>query len=262
MTRIPQPSETTMLRKGIVGAEFATVMMNRLYQADGTVPGFIYCGAYSAGGFNMNGFGPARELARRGYPVISGDCGDTPTGWGRTDGPGVWGKDASMTLLDSYKTYLQGTLGAKTGKIGILYGSHGCALAYNWARANPTAVYCIAGAIGTCDVEDIRANNRNSFQASIEAAYTNNATWQAARATHNPVEYVSSLSIPQLDYYSTDDAVADNGSHADHDAFKTAAGANMTQRSLGAIGHNTGGLLTPGTTDTVAFCDWVVATLT
>lgn len=238
----------------VTASEWCYYMKNRNYRADGTVPGFIWCSGYGYGAFGILGAGFAMELARRGYPVVAGDFGDTPTRPGKTDGPGVWGSDAAIAKLTLYKTFLQGALGAKAGKIGLLYGSHGCALAYSWAKANPTLVYCLAGGIGACDVEDIRANNRNSYQASIETAYTNNAGWQAARATHNPVEVAASLSIPQLDYYSTDDPICVPSTHA---ALLAAAGANMTQRSLGAVGHAFTGL-GPLRTDTnvSAFADW------
>ncbi len=261
---MPIPAVGTMIvnlpLSSVVASEYAYVLKNRSYRADGSAMGFIYCAGKGAGGFGIVGAGFCYELARRGYPVICGDLGDIPTGWGKNDGAGVWGNDASLTKLASYKTYLQGTLGAKSGKIGLLYGSHGCAAAYGYAKAHPTEIQLIAGAIGTCDVEDIRANNRNSFQAGIESAYTNNATWQTARPTHNPVEVASSLSIPQLDYYSTDDPICVASTHA---ALLTAAGANMTQRSLGAVGHAITGLEPPQGTSTqvTAFCDWVEANI-
>lgn len=245
----------------VVASENAVVFKSRNYLADGTRPGFIFCAALSAGSYNIVGSGPAYELARRGYPVICGDLGDVPTAFAKGDGPGIWGNAQAVTKMGTLKTFLQGTLGAKAGKIGLIYGSHGCAAAYSYAAANPNNVSCIAGVIGTCDVEDIRANNRGSgsgFQASIETAYTNNAGWQAARSTHNPVEIAASLAIPQLDYYSTDDPWCVPSTHA---ALATAAGSNMTQRSLGAVGHTVVGLGPPGgqvATDKVtAFVDWV-----
>lgn len=247
----------------VVANEFCYLWTNRNYRPDGSVPGFIYCSAYSGGAPYSYGSGFVKELARRGYPVLCGDFGDTPTAPLKTDGPGVWGNDASQTKLATYKAFLQNAnnIGAKAGKIGLLYGSHGCALAYNYTLANPTQVSLLAGGIGTCDVEDIRANNRgggSGLQASIEAAYTNNATWQTARPTHNPVEFASTLAIPQLDYYSTDDPISTPATHA---ALLAASGTNLTQRSLGAIGHSFSGLGLRSDPLTIAFCDWVEAHL-
>lgn len=256
------------LPKGlIVAGEYAYLLKRRGYKPDGTKTLVVYCPGKSAGGANIVGFGPAYEMARRGHPVICGDYGDTPTQAGKTDGPGVWGNDAAQTKLAAHVAWAQDTakLGAKAGKVCVFYGSHGCALAYAYAAAHPTQVQLIAGAIGTADVEDIRANNRGTgsgYQASIEAAYTNNAGWQAARATHNPVEVAAGLTIPQLDFYSTTDPICVPDTHA---ALATAAGSYMTQVSLGALGHGYTGALNPPTggaaTAVAAFCDWVEAHL-
>lgn len=261
---IPQGSDTivTMLPKGmIIAGEFAYSLQNRNYRGDGSVIGVIYCSAYSAGAPYVLGMGPCLELARRGYPVVCGDCGDTPSKPLATDGPGSWGTDANQAKMTLYKNYLQGPMGAKAGKIIVVYGSHGGSLAYAWSYANQSSVACIAGAIGTVDVEDIRANNlggSGGFQASIESRYGSNTIWQTARPTHNPVELVSSLTaIPQLDYYSTTDPICLPASHA---LLLTNAGGALTQRSLGAIGHTTNGL-GGRSTQTTDFCDWVEAQL-
>lgn len=257
MTQLRDPWLTHLPKGLVVASEFGMVLTNARYQPNGTRMGFIYCAGKSVGAWGIIGMGPAFELARRGYPVLCGDLGDTPTAVGKSDAPGVWGNAAAVTKLSTHKTFLQGTWGAKAGKIGLLYGSHGCAAAYAWAAANPTLVQMIAGVIGTCDIEDIRANNRNSFQASIETAYTDNATWQTLRATHNPVEVAASLAaVPQLDYYSTDDPICVASTHA---ALLAAAGSNMTQVSLGAVGHALTGLEAPWGTHTEqvgAFADW------
>lgn len=246
----------------VVANETVFLFKSRWYKPDASKMLFVYCAGKSAGAGNIVGSGFCYESARRGYPVICGDYGDTPTQVGKVDGAGIWGNDAAVAKVMTHVAWAQDAtkLGAKTGKFGLLYGSHGMALAYAVAAAYPTQVQLIAGAIGTADVEDIRANNRNGYQASIEAAYTNNAGWQAARATHNPVEVAASLSIPQLDYYSTDDPICVASTHA---ALAAAAGSNMTQRSLGAVGHSFIGVGPPGgtvATDKVAaFADWCEA---
>lgn len=260
MGRIQQSGvDSKWLKDTVQAGEYLMVLTNSRYRADGSVPGVIYCPALGAGAYNVTGWGPAYELARRGYPVICGDMSCVPSKPGLGDGAHPWGNDLSKTRLDAHKTFLQGVLGAKAGKIGLMYGSGGCPLAYAWAFAHPTDVYCIGGAIGVCNLEDVRANNRGGsggYQVSIEAAYTNNAGWQAARATHNPVE-IAGLAIPQLDYFSTNDPYADDGVHSGHDALAVAAGAQMTQRSLGAISHSTGPLLDSRSAESVAFCDWM-----
>lgn len=262
MTPIPAPDHwgANLPLGTVIPGENCFILNNRNYRADGTVPGFVYCGAYSAGAWNLTFAGFALELARRGYPVIAGDCGDTPSAVGRTDGPGCWGTDANQLKLDAYRAYLQGTMGARVGKIGLLYGSHGCALAYNWAKAHPNDAFCIAGAIGTCDLEDIRANNRGGgggFQASIESRYGGNDAWQSARPTHNPVEFAATLNVPQLDYFASDDPIC---MASTHEAL-AAGNPYLTQVEMGAVGHLFTGLFPRTATHVDAFADWVEAQL-
>lgn len=223
-----------------VAGESAWVFTNRNWRGDGTVPGIIYCAGKAAGAYNIIGAGFAQELAKRGYPVICGDLGDIPSQVGKLDGPGVWGCDAALTKMETLRTFLINVMGAKPGKIAVLGGSHGCAAAYAYARNYAANVSCVATVIGTADVEHIRANNIMSYQASIEGApaYGSNANWQAARATHNPVEvapWLAANGIPMLDYYAPDDPVCVLSTHQ---ALKTAGGAMLTQVSLGNVGHS------------------------
>lgn len=259
----PQPGESILYAKGTattgpVNGEWYSIMANRYWRGDGTVPGFIYCPAFQAGGFNMAGWGPARLLAQRGYIGICGDFGCTPTTMKGVNGAFKWGNDAAQALFDTYKGYLQTRLGAKAGPIILLGGSGGANLAYNWSFMNQTDVLCIATAIGSVDIEDIRVNIGGAYPASLYAAYPpDNTSWQAARPTHNPVQVAAAISaagIPQLDYYSTDDPLCRPVTHA---ALLTAAGSMLTQRSLGAIGHSTGPLLSAYSQETIDFCDWI-----
>lgn len=249
--------------KGPVNGEWFGIMANRSWRADGTVPGFIYCPAYQAGGFNIAGWGPARQMARRGYVVLCGDFGCTPTTMKGTNGAHKWGNDAAQAKFDTYKAYLHSVLGAKTGKIGVMGGSGGATLAYSWSYAHQADVFCVATGIGSVDIEDIRVNDYGDmgYDTSLYLAYGDNTAWQAARPTHNPVEVAGALAdagVPQLDYYSTDDPLCVPATHA---ALASAAGGLLTQRSLGAIGHTTGPLLSAYSDETVAFADWVEDTL-
>lgn len=98
--------------------------------------------------------------------------------------------------------------GARTDGVCLLGFSHGATNLLNWARINTSLVTSIALVCPAVDVEDVRANNRSGFQAVIEAAWTNNATWQAARPTRNPVEFASTIaSIPIKIWYGGADTI-------------------------------------------------------
>jgi pimeloyl-ACP methyl ester carboxylesterase len=189
-------------------------------------------------------FPPAIELAARGYLVLGIDAG----------GLTAWGTDTAIAAVSDGRTYLQAN-GAASGEIVLLGSSMGSMTALNWLRANPTLVACAALALPIPDVEAVRANNRGSLQAGIEAAYTDNAGWQTARPTHNPTEYVAALvtaAVPIRLDYSTSDTI---GLPAETEAFASALGSIATLDSMGAVGHSFASL------SGIDVADWVEAQL-
>lgn len=183
-----------------------------------------------------------RAIAERGTAVIAGDNGATSsTRWGNSD---------SDTSVDALRSYAGTAFGATTTTVAALGTSMGAATILNWARTHLSSVTRIALVVPAVDIEDIRANNRQSAQASIETAYTNNATWQATRSTRNPVEYAAELAaIPIRIWHSTDDPVCVPSTIT---AFAAAHG-NTTVSSLGAVGHDGTSL------DEHAMADWLTA---
>lgn len=119
-----------------------------------------------------------------------------------------WASDAAIAKVALAKTYLQGTLGAKSGKI-ILFGtSMGGALAMAYARANPTLVQALVLFLPVSDVQDIVTNNRGGLASSVNAAYSGGYSDGTYGATHNPTLFASSLAgIPVQTFYATDDAI-------------------------------------------------------
>lgn len=161
------------------------------------------------------------------FPVLYADLG----------GPYTFGNAASQARLSDARTYM-GALGFTTDQIILAGGSMGGALACNWARANPTLVRALLLFIPVVNIEDVRANNRNGLQANIEAAYTDNATWQTLRPTYNPVEYAASLaSIPTRVWFSTNDDVCLPAQAA---AFIKDSVSPAV--SLGPVGHDVAGI--------------------
>lgn len=151
-----------------------------------------------------------------------------------------WGNDTSISRVGSARTYLISE-GAPSDKIILVGASMGAVAVCNWARQNPTLVQSLILFIPAVDVEDLRANNRDGVQASIETAYTNNAGWQAARTTHNPIEYAAAdLAGKGFDikvYYSSNDPVC---LPVLVESFIALVGAES--HNLGAVGHDVTGL--------------------
>lgn len=219
----------TQYGSGFVANESHVDMFSRFYRADGTTIGVL--AGHGAGGLSNvwlagSVFPLVKPIADR-YPVVAGDFG----------GAYSWGNDTAIDAVASGKTRLQGALGAKAGKV-LLYGiSMGGAVVLNWARQHlddVAGILLIKPAVG---IEDIRANNRDGLAAGIEAAYGGNAGWQAAKPTHNPVQYAAELDgIPIHIWYAEDDETTIPGRVL---AFAADAGDSCVVTSLG-----------PGTTHT------------
>ncbi len=110
----------------------------------------------------------------------------------------------------------------------------GAAAALNWTKANPTLVQALALVIPAVDLQDIHANNRNGYAASIATAWGGGAPADA----NNPADNAASFtSFPILIAYSTSDPIC---TQASVEAFGTAVGAEMV--NLGAVGHASTGL--------------------
>lgn len=126
-------------------------------------------------------------VAAAGYPVLGVTTGDT------------WGNDSAMTKIDAAKTYLQGTVGAKAGAIGLIGGSMGGANMLNWAKRNLASTACAVGLVPVSDITDMHTNNRGGLTTNINAAY---GTWSEATygAARNPVTFAAAGDLAGLDY--------------------------------------------------------------
>lgn len=200
---------------------------NRLHSRNGQRVGVLVLHGSGGTASLVDAHPAAIEMARRGYLVLGIDAGGLTT----------WGNDTCLAAIGDGKTYLQNTLGAKTGKIALIGNSMGSAAALSWLRANAASVYCAALSLPIPNVEAVRAGNRGGLQAEIETAYVNNAGWQAARATRNPVDFVNDLvaaNVPIRLDYSLNDGI---GLPAETTSFASSLGALATLDNYGSVGH-------------------------
>lgn len=196
--------------------------------------GMIACHGATAGGdvFLDAAFrDPLAYYADQIGPVIAADLG----------GASAWGNDTSIAAMSDAKTYLQGTLGAKSGTVMIWGGSMGALTALNWARANASSVAAVALAIPILDLDDVYQNNKGSYRAAIGTAYgVTHPTAIPNLATHSPVAYPDDITFPVRIYASSNDSIASTTSACQ--TWATAVGANCTVVDLGAVGHAATGL--------------------
>lgn len=153
-------------------------------------------------------------------------------------GGDTWGNDATVGsggLVDQALA-LCGAMGAKVdGGIWLYAGSMGAATATNWATRNKSKVAAMAliqPAVNLVKIHDVVAGGA----ASIEAAYGGLAGWNAAKATHDPMQFASGMTgVPTKVWYSTGDATIDP---VDPPAYASLAGAAV-QIMPGAPPHGT-----------------------
>lgn len=139
-----------------------------------------------------------RAIAEAGYPILA-----------TRQASDNWANDAGIAKVTLAKTYLQGTLGAKSGKVFLVAASMGGALAMAYARANPTLVQGILLMLPVSDLQDMVTNNRGGFASSVNAAYSGGYSNGTYGATHNPTTFAASLAgIPVWCGYATDDPIA------------------------------------------------------
>lgn len=204
-----------------VASEGDTLWLPRGYQKDGSIRGVVYChgaGELSATPLNAGG-GKTNEAALLNaigsvYPMVSVDSGVWAQG-GITDS-NSWGNTNAQTRVGQAITWLQaaGGGGAKTGKV-ILFGiSMGHAVSMNYAQANSANVQAILAVLPVNDLDDIRDNNRGSYQSSISTAWGTGAWISAGNpalpAAANPAKTTNQTNlgaIPQRLYYASDDAI-------------------------------------------------------
>lgn len=168
-------------------AEGHLALLPKTWKGDGTVRGIIYCHgaiqteAQMIDATNYPGLvSIMRAIADAGFPVL-----------GIYAGGDQWGNATGKARVTDGVTYLQGTLGAKAGKVALIGGSMGGLTILNWAKDNLASVACAVGIVPVSDVSDMVTNNRGSLAASINTAYS---TWNEATmgATYNPHTYAAS----------------------------------------------------------------------
>ncbi len=209
---------TSLGKSNIVTNEGDFTMLPKMYRPNGTVRGHIYVhGAGELADAPLNQ-GPMQDLAKL-YPTIGMDLGQTAVTPNGTDG---WSNNIVLSRISSGMTYLQGTLGAKTGKIFLSGVSMGAGGALCWAAHNKSLVAAVFVAIPAIGLTDIYTNNRGSLQYSITQAYGGTYSPTATDATYTPSSIQASrdvwymgvnnpsmfAGIPIIMWYGTADTIA------------------------------------------------------
>lgn len=185
-------------------AEGSLAMLPKLWAGDGTVVGVLVMHGATQTEMQMidsTNYESLRAILAAvvvsGHPVL-----------GIYAGGDTWGNATAQARMTDGVTYLQGTLGAKAGKVILIGGSMGGLACQNWAKANPNLVQCMVGMVPVSDVSDIVTYNRGGLAASVNTAYS---TWNEGTmgATYNPHTYAATglTGIPYKAWYALSDSI-------------------------------------------------------
>lgn len=163
---------TRLHRYSVVSASDNSVAyLPRDWKGDGTKTGVVFqCGL--ANGATNSAYDTAQgqplmeALCARGFPVVMTDLGAGVSG-----GSPQWGNSNAITRYGNIRTYLQGTLGAKSGPIVAAGFSMGGLGSLNFAAANPSQVAAIAGFCAVTNLQTYRAAQTIGGASGLDLAY-------------------------------------------------------------------------------------------
>lgn len=214
-------------------AEGSLLMLPKRWLGDGTVRGVLFMHGATNTETQMidnTNYPSLRAIlaavAQAGYPVL-----------GVYAGGDQWGNATAQARMDDAKTYLQGTVGAKTGSVVLIGGSMGGLACQNWAKAHAATTACIVGLVPVSDLNDIKTANRGGLAASVNTAYGGSYVEATYGATYNPHTYAATglAGIPYKAWYGASDTIVLPATVTD---VCTAAGASATAVSVTG-GHDT-----------------------
>ncbi len=126
---------TTASSARVSAGELDSILVPTHWKKDGSLPGIIACHGAGATGqspvnVTLSGSYRLHRLLGKYYPIIATDLG----------GPQTWGNPTAQARVATCKTYLQTTMGAKTGPVILVGISMGNLTALNYARNNLSSV--------------------------------------------------------------------------------------------------------------------------
>ena len=133
------------------------------------------------------------------FPGVAGDNGGTHT----------WGNDVSIARLGGYLQRLNGRADTN-GDYALIGDSMGGLISLVYAAQATVKPKAIVMVIPVINPEDIRANNRAGYAASINAAYGgfyNEATLGATKNPHTMRAAAKLAGIPMLIFYGLTDTL-------------------------------------------------------
>lgn len=225
-----------------VNGEYLEHVYHKSDKRDGTKRLIVFCHGAGVGGnfvstqtFRNQGLPQALE-----YVLNTGRYQLVNTGMGGD----TWGSNAGGAALEAARAWAQSTGGAKAGKFAVVCWSMGNQTAFSYARQYGIA--SLAGIVAAIPVCDLNASFNRGTDAVHGGAYatintvfgvTNDAQWNAIRASVNPPEYASTWAglLKWRVYYRNDDTI--EPPHPQVDGLAAALGSSAQVTDTGTGNH-------------------------
>lgn len=194
---------------------------------DGTVPGIVYCHGATADAIYTHRDTTLRSLLHglgvHGVTIAPDLGGDT------------FANDTGITRVGEAITYLRSAWNINPGPVHLIGLSMGAAVALAYTLAHPDDVASVSLMIPGLDLEDVRANNRGGYAASLNAAYGGTYDDATHGPTHSPVRFADDLpaDLPIAMWTSSNDTAAVPFTATEFVTLRP----QTTRTSMGAVGH-------------------------
>lgn len=223
--------------------------MRRKLWTPSTDPGVILCNGWSRRAYHVVGGSSldastrylAASVARRYMTVGTHDLTFEYSAGVWADG---WGNAGVLEKMAETKTWLQGSGGAKAGKISLIGISMGATAALNYALSLGSSaketIASIALLSPVLDTADVAGVPRDIYleQSLYYAFGGSESTFAVQGPAYNPQDNLSeinALKIPIHIWYSSDDPIAYHGVTED---FIESSGPYVTGTVVGAYQHS------------------------
>lgn len=155
------------------GSDNSVLCLPREWKGDGTKTAVLFLVGLNDTALNSvydtaKGQPLIDALVNAGYPVLITDLGAGSTG----NSP-QWGNSVAMARVTANRTYMQATVGAKSGPVIIGGFSMGGLGSLNWAAANPTLVAALFGICPVTDLQLFRGAGRSDIDTAYGAVFHN-----------------------------------------------------------------------------------------
>lgn len=230
-----------VISPGTAPSEQSVLMLPRAFTFDGSKRAVIWCHGHNGDATTLTVSnlqfvdGAMAAALALGLPVLSIDAG----------GPATFGNDASIARITEAVAYVETQKIGRADGVVLMGSSMGTMDTLNYAARTPAKVRALGLMYPAMDLA--YPHDVSGFGTAIDAAYTNNAGYQAAYATHDGLSQARAGALNGLrirGWYASNDTTVGPNTWASFQAALAQGGAPKAgEFNLGPVGHGDDTLL-------------------